>query len=135
MLEEAATGIDFTGAAQYLRTQGHCALRGLLTMAEVEALRPVLLDAASRKAGKTVTNKGTSGKPFTRVHNLWRESPAVRAISLSPRLASAASHLLGVSKVRLYQDSLFIKQSGELSLTLPLFYLLLLASRSRACTL
>ena len=100
-------------AARELGSCGHCAVRKLLSRAEVEALRPLLLDAAARKAARTVTNKGTQGKPFTRVHNLWRESAAARAVSLCPRLASAASALLGVRTVRLYQDSLFVKQHGD----------------------
>jgi hypothetical protein len=41
------------------------------------------------------------------------QSDAVRALSTSPRLASAAAALLGAKRVRLYQDCVFVKQPGH----------------------
>eukprot|EP00421_Protoceratium_reticulatum_P031827 CAMPEP_0168468382 /NCGR_PEP_ID=MMETSP0228-20121227/57677_1 /TAXON_ID=133427 /ORGANISM="Protoceratium reticulatum, Strain CCCM 535 (=CCMP 1889)" /LENGTH=172 /DNA_ID=CAMNT_0008484137 /DNA_START=18 /DNA_END=533 /DNA_ORIENTATION=+ len=45
--------------------------------------------------------------------NLHRESPALHSVALSPRLGFWASQLLGVDRVRLYQDALFVKRPGD----------------------
>ncbi|KAK9845497.1 hypothetical protein WJX81_007970 [Elliptochloris bilobata] len=49
---------------------------------------------------------------FLQVFNLHRECPSVRALVADPRLAATAAALLGVPKLRLYQDCVFVKQPG-----------------------
>ncbi|GAQ88817.1 hypothetical protein KFL_004610120 [Klebsormidium nitens] len=49
---------------------------------------------------------------FLQMFNLHRYSRTVRELVTSPRLARVAADLLGASKVRLYQDCLFLKQPG-----------------------
>ena len=59
--------------------------------------------------------------PFLQHFNAWRSSdeassnmtPTVRRLCLSPYLARAASILLDVPSIRLYQDSLFHKRVGD----------------------
>jgi hypothetical protein len=51
--------------------------------------------------------------PFMQLFNLWRKSSIVRSLALHPDLGRIASQLLGVDSVRLYQDSLFVKQPGN----------------------
>jgi len=51
--------------------------------------------------------------PFLQVFNSWRVDAVVRAVASSPRLARTAATLLGVPRVRLYQDSMFLKRSGD----------------------
>lgn len=51
--------------------------------------------------------------PFLQAFNLWRKSPAIAALVSSPELAGVASQLLGADRVRLYQDSLFVKRPGD----------------------
>mmetsp|Transcript_3524 Transcript_3524/g.8294 ORF Transcript_3524/g.8294 Transcript_3524/m.8294 type:complete len:357 (-) Transcript_3524:86-1156(-) len=52
----------------------------------------------------------SSGKvKFLQYFNLHRRSPLLRRAALSPRLGFWAARLLGVEKVRLYQDALFMK--------------------------
>jgi hypothetical protein len=51
--------------------------------------------------------------PFLQAFNCWRHFPAVDALVRSPRLAATAAQLLGVERVRLYQDSLFLKRPGD----------------------
>uniref|UniRef100_A0A7S2SR24 Fe2OG dioxygenase domain-containing protein n=1 Tax=Rhizochromulina marina TaxID=1034831 RepID=A0A7S2SR24_9STRA len=51
--------------------------------------------------------------PFLQVFNSWREDPAVAEFVCGPRLAAVAAQLLGVSRVRLYQDSMFLKRPGD----------------------
>eukprot|EP00590_Aulacoseira_subarctica_P002672 CAMPEP_0172433070 /NCGR_PEP_ID=MMETSP1064-20121228/66404_1 /TAXON_ID=202472 /ORGANISM="Aulacoseira subarctica , Strain CCAP 1002/5" /LENGTH=332 /DNA_ID=CAMNT_0013180787 /DNA_START=226 /DNA_END=1224 /DNA_ORIENTATION=- len=48
--------------------------------------------------------------PFLQFFNTWRKLSSVEAICKSPLLASAASQLMGIPRVRLYQDSLFVKR-------------------------
>lgn len=49
--------------------------------------------------------------PFLQSFNLWRRDPAIAAIATE--LAPHAAALLGTERVRLYQDSLFIKRVGD----------------------
>jgi ectoine hydroxylase-related dioxygenase (phytanoyl-CoA dioxygenase family) len=57
--------------------------------------------------------------PFFQLFNLWRESEAIARLVRSPKLAGTAAELLGVgtagrpSRLRLYQDSLFVKRPGD----------------------
>lgn len=51
--------------------------------------------------------------PFLQLFNLWRTYDEVKKIVCSPRLAEVAAQLMGVSAVRLYQDSLFVKRPGD----------------------
>lgn len=61
--------------------------------------------------------------PFLQLFNAWRHSPDVLQLLSSPRLASTAAQLLGLDpgrpgagpgqRVRLLQDSLFVKRVGD----------------------
>jgi ectoine hydroxylase-related dioxygenase (phytanoyl-CoA dioxygenase family) len=54
-----------------------------------------------------------STQPFVRTYNLWRENAILRAFVCQPSLWRTAARLLGVSKVQLYQDSVFLKEPGN----------------------
>jgi hypothetical protein len=51
--------------------------------------------------------------PFLQLFNLWRSSEIAREVALSKHMGEIACELLGVPKVRLYQDSLFVKRPGD----------------------
>ena len=51
--------------------------------------------------------------PFLQVFNSHRTDPNIWALVRSPRLARTAASLLGVERVRLYQDSMFYKRPGD----------------------
>ena len=51
--------------------------------------------------------------PFLQGFNLWRQSAEVAALACHPAIAGAAASLLGATRVRLYQDSLFVKRPGD----------------------
>mmetsp|Transcript_136212 Transcript_136212/g.250659 ORF Transcript_136212/g.250659 Transcript_136212/m.250659 type:complete len:303 (+) Transcript_136212:65-973(+) len=70
---------------------------------------PTLLSVLSQR----VKQLPAGSVPFLQAFNLWRRSPAIAALVSSPELAGAASQLLGVDRVRLYQDSLFVKRPGD----------------------
>ena len=58
-------------------------------------------------------SKAGDFESFFRLHNLWRNSRFIRQLVFAPRFASIAADLMGVSAVKLYQDSLFVKQTGH----------------------
>lgn len=51
--------------------------------------------------------------PFLQAFNLWRRCDEVASLACSPQLAGTAAALLGCTRVRLYQDSLFVKRAGD----------------------
>eukprot|EP00667_Euglena_gracilis_P012075 EG_transcript_12370 len=51
--------------------------------------------------------------PFLQSFNVWQTCPAARRLALSPALGRIAAQLLDVPAVRLYQDSVFVKRSGD----------------------
>lgn len=51
--------------------------------------------------------------PFLQTFNSWRRYRDVRRLALAPRFAHVAAQLLGVPRVRLYQDSTFLKRDGD----------------------
>lgn len=51
--------------------------------------------------------------PFLQTFNSWRRYQDVRRLALAPRFAHVAAQLLGVRRVRLYQDSTFLKRDGD----------------------
>ena len=57
--------------------------------------------------------RSSTFESFFRIHNLWRSSRFLRQLVFSPRFAKIAAGLMGVSAVKLYQDSLFVKQAGH----------------------
>mmetsp|Transcript_42665 Transcript_42665/g.84095 ORF Transcript_42665/g.84095 Transcript_42665/m.84095 type:complete len:506 (-) Transcript_42665:24-1541(-) len=50
---------------------------------------------------------------FLQVFNSWRDDKVVEALCTSPRLARTAAQLLGVPRVRLYQDAMFMKRPND----------------------
>jgi hypothetical protein len=55
----------------------------------------------------------TSYIPFLQLFNIWKHLSSAKSIALHSQLGKVAAHLLGVDSVRLYQDSLFVKRSGD----------------------
>ena len=51
--------------------------------------------------------------PFLQTFNSWRRYQDLRRLALAPRFAHMAAQLLGVPRVRLYQDSTFLKRDGD----------------------
>lgn len=51
--------------------------------------------------------------PFLQLFNIWRSSPTAHSLVHSPILGNIAAKLLGVKSVRVYQDSVFMKRSGD----------------------
>ncbi|CAE7524151.1 unnamed protein product [Symbiodinium microadriaticum] len=67
--------------------------------------------AACRAKLRSLERRGEIS--FLQYFNLHRHSGELRELALSPRFAFWASRLLGVPRVRLYQDALFEKRPGD----------------------
>lgn len=64
----------------------------------------------------TITTKleerGTYGKAFLQLFNLWREDDVMKELIFSKRLAKIATDLMQVNGVRMYHDQALFKEGG-----------------------
>jgi ectoine hydroxylase-related dioxygenase (phytanoyl-CoA dioxygenase family) len=98
----------------FYRAQGYIKLK--------EVLAPEVLEYYGREIARLVrqlnTNnvplaqRGTYGKAFLQVMNLWTKSPVVQEFVFSARLARIATDLMGCRGVRLYHDQALYKEPG-----------------------
>src|ERR1043165_1432146 len=119
----AALDIDteFTVTAEHIarfQRDGYIKLKHVLS-AEVlehygkEITRLVLLLS---KEDKPLEQRGTYGKAFLQVMNLWRQSEVVKEFVMGKRLARIATELMGTRGVRMYHDQALYKEpSGGLT--------------------
>ncbi|MPR32351.1 phytanoyl-CoA dioxygenase family protein [Salmonirosea aquatica] len=96
------------------QSNGHVLLRNIVSEAEMEAYRPVILDAADRynTEKRKMEERDTYGKAFLQIMNLWEVDEAVRKFTLARRFAGIAADLMGVKNVRLYHDQALFKEAG-----------------------
>jgi hypothetical protein len=109
----AAHDLDPACVEQFDR-DGHTAVRGLASQAEVAAYRP-LIEAAVRRYStekRPLEERDTYAKAFLQVPNLWRRDDGVRRFVFARRFAKVAAELLGVPGVRLYHDQALFKEEG-----------------------
>ena len=81
-----------------------------LAAAEAEAMRQ---KDVGKYWSKRLAAFPPGSMPFLQAFNLWRGCEEVAALASSRELAGTAAALLGVERVRLYQDSLFVKRPGD----------------------
>ena len=96
------------------RRDGHVVLRGVCSPDEIDAYGPVIKDAAFRYNRETrpLEERGTYGKAFLQVPNIWTKDDAVARFVLAKRFAKIAADLLEVDSVRLYHDQALFKEAG-----------------------
>lgn len=73
-------------------------------------------ERVSRRLEKMLDALPEGALPFLQLFNTWRSAPAVLELLRSAALAETAAQLLGAGprdRVRLYQDSLFVKRGGD----------------------
>ena len=101
-------------ATSSIRDKGHCVVRSLASAAEVEAFRPAIEAAVRRHAQNQVPleERGTYGKAFLQVTNIWQYDEVVKQFVFAARFAKAAADLLEVAGVRLYHDQALCKEPG-----------------------
>ncbi|MFM8834579.1 MAG: phytanoyl-CoA dioxygenase family protein, partial [Cytophagales bacterium] len=61
---------------------------------------------------KPLNERGTYGKAFLQLFNLWRENETVKEFVFSKRLAKIAADLMRTEGVRLYHDQALFKEGG-----------------------
>ncbi|CAK9006066.1 Fe2OG dioxygenase domain-containing protein [Durusdinium trenchii] len=110
--EEMAT---LSRAIEELQSSEKCALSALQHQVRVQfgavAASQCTTLAACRKKLAALEKRGEVS--FLQYFNLHRLSEELRRIAMSPRFSFWATRLLGVPRVRLYQDALFVKRPGD----------------------
>jgi len=93
---------------------GHIYLPAVASPEEVAAYRRLILAMVERKTREALPleERGTYGKAFLQVMNLWREEEALQKFVLARRFGKIAADLLGVDGVRLYHDQALFKEPG-----------------------
>ncbi|MDX2111225.1 MAG: phytanoyl-CoA dioxygenase family protein [Verrucomicrobiota bacterium] len=99
--------------AQFNR-DGYIKLKQVFTEAELGQYRTEItrLVLELNRDHIPLENRGTYGKAFLQVMNLWRHSDLVREFVFGKRLARLATDLMQVKGVRLYHDQALYKEAG-----------------------
>lgn len=94
--------------------EGHIRLLGVATPDEMAVYEPVISDWVKKLNyhDKPLHERGTYGKAFIQIGNLWQQSEAIRRFVLAKRFAKIAADLMGVDGVRLYHDQALFKEPG-----------------------
>eukprot|EP00571_Detonula_confervacea_P001641 CAMPEP_0172329970 /NCGR_PEP_ID=MMETSP1058-20130122/61158_1 /TAXON_ID=83371 /ORGANISM="Detonula confervacea, Strain CCMP 353" /LENGTH=474 /DNA_ID=CAMNT_0013047165 /DNA_START=62 /DNA_END=1483 /DNA_ORIENTATION=+ len=126
--------ISLQSQLSYAR-EGHASLRNLIPSPIIHQIYSDL--QAYSHTSSTHRKKGEDSAPFLQFYNTWRDLPSVRALAESPLLCSAACALMGMRsttssggvaagpstassslpRLRLYQDSVFIKRKNKDGIT------------------
>lgn len=88
---------------------------GILDLAEVERFGAAVDRAVAARTAdddRALADKTDYEQSFTQCMRLWETDPDVRPFTFHPTLAQAASELLGVDRVLLWQDQALYKEAG-----------------------
>lgn len=98
---------------QYQR-DGHLLVRGVATGAELRPYRSAITQALEsfRFGSAPLEERDTYGKAFLQKPNLWQFDSIVENFVHARRFASIAAQLLGVERVRVFQDQALFKEPG-----------------------
>lgn len=94
---------------------GHLLLRGVVTLSEIAAYRPAIVNAVIHNdREQQPMEKAVSGHShvWKFVENLWRLDPIVQRFVLAHRFGKIAADLLEVDTVRLFRDQSYFKEPG-----------------------
>ncbi|MDN3579547.1 phytanoyl-CoA dioxygenase family protein [Mucilaginibacter flavus] len=94
--------------------KGHVLVKNILSKAEIEAYRPVIVGAADKynTEKRKLEDRDTYGKAFLQIMNLWQVDADVKQYVFAKRMAKIAADLMGVENVRLYHDQALFKEAG-----------------------
>ena len=101
--------------ARDFQRDGHLLLRGVVTLSEIAAYRPTIVNAVTHNdREQQPMEKAVSGRShvWKFVENLWRLDPMVQRFVLAQRFGKIAADLLGVDTVRLFRDQSYFKEPG-----------------------
>jgi ectoine hydroxylase-related dioxygenase (phytanoyl-CoA dioxygenase family) len=68
--------------------------------------------AELNKETTPIENRGTYGKAFLQLFNLWREDETIKQFIFSKRIAKIATDLMQTDGVRIYHDQALFKEGG-----------------------
>ncbi|MDB5140139.1 MAG: phytanoyl-CoA dioxygenase PhyH [Mucilaginibacter sp.] len=94
--------------------KGHTLIKEVLSTEEIDAYRPVIVNAADRynTEKRELQDRDTYGKAFLQIMNLWQCDENAKKFVLAKRMAKIAADLMGVKNVRLYHDQALFKEPG-----------------------
>lgn len=120
---EHSKAISLQTQLDYSR-EGHASLRNFIPP---EIIEEVYHDLKAYSTDGNFRRKGEDTAPFLQFYNTWRDIPSVRRLATSPLLCQAACTMLNLPistlspsssvKLRLYQDSVFIKRKNKDGIT------------------
>lgn len=88
---------------------------GLLSSQELDRYAAAVDEAMARRTSgdrRTLGDKSTYEQSFIQCMRLWETDPPVAPLTFHPALAEAATELLGVESVLLWQDQALYKEPG-----------------------
>ncbi len=99
---------------QFFRREGYIKLKNVLNAETLayygkEITRHVL---EQTKDIAPLEQRGTYGKAFLQVSNIWETNPIAKEFAFNKRLARIAAELMGVSGVRMFHDQALYKEPG-----------------------
>jgi ectoine hydroxylase-related dioxygenase (phytanoyl-CoA dioxygenase family) len=105
--------LDLSQIRDY-QTNGHTVVRGVASPEEVGIYRPILNSLVQELNNQTLplNERGTYGKAFIQITNLWKKSMEMERFVFARRFAKIAADLMGVDAVRIYHDQALFKEPG-----------------------
>lgn len=96
------------------RGDGHLLLPKLASWELIDAYRPFFLEEVRRlnQEHRPLKERGTYGKAFLQIPNLWVQNETLRRFIFARRFAKVAAELMGVDGVRMYHDQALFKEPG-----------------------
>ncbi|MGH1491894.1 MAG: phytanoyl-CoA dioxygenase family protein [Acidimicrobiales bacterium] len=97
------------------QTDGYVSTEGLLSAEQVDAFGAAIDRAVERRTAdddRTLADKSSYEQSFVQCMRLWETDPEVAPLTFHAGLAEAAAELLGVERVRIWQDQALYKEPG-----------------------
>ncbi|MCC2686920.1 MAG: phytanoyl-CoA dioxygenase [Paenibacillaceae bacterium] len=96
------------------RQDGHILLNNVADTRLIDEFRPVIGAEVKRQNSQSVplSERGTYGRAFIQISNIWEHNEEVRRFVLARRFAQIAANLMGVDGVRIYHDQALFKEPG-----------------------
>ncbi|RLD22607.1 MAG: phytanoyl-CoA dioxygenase [Bacteroidetes bacterium] len=103
-----------TDQVNYYLENRHIKLKHVLDPEILKFYMNLISRSVEESNGNTIPieERGTYGKAFIQVFNIWTKDEAIKRFIFSKRLAGIAAELMQVEGVRLYHDQALFKESG-----------------------
>lgn len=103
--------MDIISSRHKFVEKGYVKISGIFTERESEKMERWVTNAVNRRFSdfNYQVNGNYYSQQFSQCLNLWEDFPEIRKIAFSPKLTRIAASLLGVEKIRLWQDQALFK--------------------------